>query len=47
MPFLTTPLVKTFQLSSERMFYKREDGTLVPRVALLFNDNKGYLFSLI
>ena len=43
MPFLTTPLVKTIQMSSERMFYKREDNALVPRVAILFNDNKGYV----
>lgn len=41
MPFMTTPLVKTLQMSSERMFVKRQDGSVVPRVALIFNDNKG------
>jgi len=41
LPFFNTPLVGAFQMSSERMFFNREDGTLVPRVALLFNDNKG------
>ena len=42
MPFTTSPLAKTLELTSEKMFLaKRPDKSIVPRLAVLFNDNRG------
>ena len=41
LPFLTTPLLKTLQ-TVKNMFPDRvNDATPIPKVAILFNDNKG------
>lgn len=42
MPFETTPLLATLQYSNEKIFsIKREENSLLPRIAVLFNDIKG------